>query len=471
MPTSDKAVRTPPGAVRSFARIAVVVAATALLVPLFSIAAFTRALYQRIFRGKASKILRAPQGPYRSGLFYGAQMVFAKPFDASRFKAIFFEIVEEAGIDRTKVRMDFESEVPRPFPSSGAVEADHYVDTGRNWLKRGRAFKGSVLWLNVFNGKNGEPTVIQAGLPGGSWDGSSCFNFMKELVARYYGESRCNVFQGKSLSLRPESARLLDQNLFVAFLLRLPLNVALNTWSLVWNLVAASRALGGPGAGPEIALINFDETDSARLRIGAESRGAKTYAALAFAAIDAYRAVLGKNPHCLIQQASLQTRHYEPKLERSAVGDWLIGPLQRVSEERYTLEDAQRGYERLVRDLDVMGEDIRCAFDAKAYGLLNGGAAVFELPPTYGLDAKIWDSVFFNNYGVRSVCRQADFVSWNWSAPFKLGFNAINANGRTCITLTSYVLGLETLRAVRDHAAATLRELMKSAPVARGTSS
>jgi hypothetical protein len=471
MPASDKAVRKRPNVLRRFARIAFPAAATALLVPLFSIAAITRALYQRLFRGKASHILRSRQGPYRSGVFYGTQMVFTRPFDASRFREVFFEMVEEAGIDRTKVLLDFESDVPRPFPASGAVEADHYVDTGRNWLKRGKAFKGSVLWLHVFNGRVGEPTVIQAGLPGGSWDGSSCFNFMKELVARYYGEPRCNVFQGKRLTLRPDSARLLDQSSFVAFLLRLPRDVALNTWSLVWNLVMASRASGGPGAGPEIALINFDESDSARLKSGAESRGVKPYAVLAFAAINAYRTVLGKSPRCLIQQASLQTWHYEPKLERNAVGDWLVGPLQHVPKQRYTLEDAQRGYERLVRDLDVMGEDVRRAFDAKAYGLLNGGAAVFEVLPTYGLDAKIWDSIFFNNYGIRSVCRQAGFVSWNWSAPFKLGFNAINANGRTCITLTSYVLGLETLRAVRDHAAAALGELMKSAPVARGTGS
>lgn len=109
---------------------------------------------------------------------------------------------------------------------------------------------------------------------------------------------------------------------------------------------------------------------------------------------------------------------------------------------------------------------MRNAFDAKAYGFLNGGAAVFEAAPTYGLDAKIWDSVFFNNYGVRSVCPRTDFVSWNWAAPFKLGFNAIHANGKTCITLTSYVLGLETLQGLRDHAEATLRDLMNSVPFA-----
>jgi hypothetical protein len=126
----------------------------------------------------------------------------------------------------------------------------------------------------------------------------------------------------------------------------------------------------------------------------------------------------------------------------------------------------QRGYELLVGDLDTLGQEVRRAFDAKAYGFLNGGAAVFEAVPTYGRDAKIWDSVFFNNYGVRSVCPEAGFVSWNWAAPFKLGFNAIHANGNTCITLTWYVFGLETLRAVRDHVEATLRDLMAPRPFA-----
>lgn len=466
MRASDEATRRRPTALRRLARIALSVAATALLVPLLSFASIARALYLRIVRGKASDILRARQGRYQAGVFYGAQMVFAKPFDPSRLKEVFFEMVEEAGIDRAKARLDFEPEVPRPFPASGPAEADHYVDKGTNWVKRGKDFKGTVLWLRVFTGKAGAPTVLQAGLPGGSWDGSSCFNFMKELVARCCGGARGDVFQGKRLTLRPASARVLDQSSFLAFLLRLPRDVALNTWSLVWNLAGASRALGGPAASPEIALLNFDEADSARLEAGAETRGVKPYAALAFAAVDAYRAVLGVSPHCLVQQASLQTRHYDPRLERNLVGDWLVGPIQHVPRDRYTLEDAQRGYERLVRDLDTLGEEVRRAFDAKAYGFLNGGAAVFEAPPTYGLDAKIWDSVFFNNYGVRSVCPQAGFVSWNWAAPFKLGFNAIHANGKTCITLTSYVLGLETLRAVRDHAEATLRDLMNPAPFA-----
>jgi hypothetical protein len=87
-------------------------------VPLFSFASIARALYLRIVRGKASEILRVRQGPYRAGIFYGAQMVFNKPFDPSRLREVFFGMIEEAGIDRAKARLDLELEVPQPFPAS-----------------------------------------------------------------------------------------------------------------------------------------------------------------------------------------------------------------------------------------------------------------------------------------------------------------------------------------------------------------
>ncbi len=456
---SKALARQRPGALR-FVRAALSVCAVTVLVPLLSLASVARAVYLRLIRGNATTILRAHQGSYRPGIFYGAQMVFSKPFDLQKLRDVFFEMVGQAGIERSLARLDFDDEAPRPFPESAAADADHYVGRGTNWVRRGKDCKDMVLWLRVFNGEPGMPTVLQTGLPGGSWDGSSCFNFMKELVARCYGHPHSDVFQGQRLTLRPESARVLNQNSFGAFLLRLPRDIAVNTWSLIWNLTGAVTALGGAGAGPEIVVLNFDESESTRLEAGAEARGVKPYAVLAFAAVNAYRSILGESPHCLVQQASLQTRHYEPKADRNLVGDWLVGSIQRISKDRYSLEDAQYGYEQLVRDLESLGEHVRRAFDAKAYGFLNGGAAVFEALPTYGLDARIWDSVFFNNYGVRSIVSESGFVSWNWAAPFKLRFKAIHANRRTCITLTSYVLGLDTLRAVRNHAEAALRDLM-----------
>lgn len=135
------------------------------------------------------------------------------------------------------------------------------------------------------------------------------------------------------------------------------------------------------------------------------------------------------------------------------VGDFLVGPLQRVRpDEAYTLGTSQAAYEALRGDLATLGDPVRRSFEAKAYGVLNGGAAAFEAPPTFGDDLMLLDSVFFNNYGTRTVHPDAGCVGWNWGAPFKLGCNAIFVNGRTCICFASSVLADDELRAVRDHA-------------------
>jgi len=350
-----------------------------VLVPLLAALAVLRAVYLRLVEGRASVILRAHQEPYRNAIFLGGQMVFQKPFDHAKLREIFFGMVEEAGIPRERARIDFEAEVPRPFPAaSGAMEADHYVERGSNWFKRSLGFRRQVVWLRVFTGSGPGPTLLQSHLAGGSWDGSSCFNFVKELVNRYYGGHN-DVFQGRRLTLRADSAAKLDESSFAAYLGRLPRSVARNVSCALWQVLAATRWAGGAGISPELALINFDEADSARLKAGAAARGADPFAAQAFAAVQAYRAVLGESPHSIVQQASLQTRHFEPRMERVLVGDWLVGPLQLVPPGDYTLEDAQRGYERFIDDLDNLGESVRRAFDAKAYGIYRGGAAVFEV--------------------------------------------------------------------------------------------
>ena len=44
----------------------------------------------------------------------------------------------------------------------------------------------------------GELSVIQFSLPGGAFDGSSCFNFMKETIHRYCGGAPNRVLTGVS---------------------------------------------------------------------------------------------------------------------------------------------------------------------------------------------------------------------------------------------------------------------------------
>jgi hypothetical protein len=116
MPASDTTPLRRPAAPWRLARTALSVATVALLVPLLSFASIARALYLRIVRGKASGILRVHQGRYRAGVFYGAQLVFDKPFDPSRLREVFFEMVEER--ESIESRRDWISSRRRrePFP-------------------------------------------------------------------------------------------------------------------------------------------------------------------------------------------------------------------------------------------------------------------------------------------------------------------------------------------------------------------
>ena len=50
--------------------------------------------------------------------------------------------------------------------------------------------KDTVIWMRVWNGaKAGDPSVIHWKGPGQVWDGTSCFNFTKEMIARYHGDA------------------------------------------------------------------------------------------------------------------------------------------------------------------------------------------------------------------------------------------------------------------------------------------
>ena len=454
-----------------------------LLPPTFAVAA-ARAVFQRVTKGTPDQILPTGEtgalGPGQDG--YGGQMLFDRPIDPARLRAALEGLAAEAGLAPASARLDVEAAAPRAVVGP-AFDWDAYVDgpngPGTGWLEKA-SDPTRALWLRLFNGaRPGDTTVIQYHLPAAAWDGTSCFNFMKELLHRYCGGAPNRVFRGAELALSAEAAarvragpdaaggglaaRLLPP--FAAFLLfRLPRACALNLASAVWALAcSAPPPFGGSGVALHAVCLNLDVATSARLAAGLKRRGAAPFAGLVFAAVSAHREVLGALPRGVVQQASLQTRAYAPAVaERNLVGDWLVGPFERVRARpggAYTLADAQLGYERLLADLESLGGSVGRALEAKAYGLLNGGAAAFEAPPTYGDDFTIFSSIFFNNYGRREIHPDAGCVGWNWGAPFKLGCNCIFINGRTCICFASCVLNREILRAIRDHAQETLMEL------------
>jgi hypothetical protein len=403
------------------------------------------------------------------GIVYPLQLVLTQPIaDIERLRRLFFEMAGEAGIADVTANVTFTVEDTAPnraFAPSGGLSANHYVGEAQgapanfelrpHWVR--------MLGLRLWNGKPNEPTVLHVFVSAAMWDGTSCFNFLKELVARYCGEPPTNVIGGgKELQLSDDAAQqLLANTSFALFLLRMPVVLALNLGSWLWHQLEADWA--GPGLAMRVVCLNLDEKESQRLADGMKRRGAKPYAAFSYAAVQAYAHVFRRAPAAIAMQASLVTHGYVPhQPARSSVGDWLIGPLQPIPRDAgaYTLSRAQEGYEELLAALDKKCGSVARAFEARAYGFVNGGAARCEFTTGYNDSNQLLNSVFLNNYGIRELNRKINFYSYNWAAPFGLGFNVINVNGRTCIGVASSTMSLAELEEARDHALGTLRSFM-----------
>jgi hypothetical protein len=141
------------------------------------------------------------------------------------------------------------------------------------------------------------------------------------------------------------------------------------------------------------------------------------------------------------------------------------GPVQRLDPNvPYTLEKSQEEYNKLISELTHFPSDgeVAQSFNAKAYGLTNHGAAGWEFFPCYGYDVGLMGpSVFFNNYGLRTMDDNANVFSWNWVAPFYFGCNVINVNGKTSIGLSTSFIGMENLIKIRNQIEINLRQLVE----------
>ena len=132
--------------------------------------------------------------------------------------------------------------------------------------------------------------------------------------------------------------------------------------------------------------------------------------------------------------------------------------------DNFTLQKAHEEYTTVMKDLDEMGPITRNAMMAKAYGLVNSGAAAFEPFPSYNDDMHLLDRcLFMNQYGVRDMPSEVGFDTWNWNAPIWLGVNTICVNGKTTTLVGSCMWGLEAVEALRDSMEITLRGIMAKA--------
>jgi len=436
-----------------------------------------RAIYLRLVVGPPSKILvkgtRPIQNHQPGGGNYLSQMLFSQPFDATKLKAALISAAGDDNIKEHEVELTVMDEVPRDWPVEGSYGgscgADYFIpktlEKYYNPVLFGLAkvSKTAKVHWHLFNGAAGKPTVIIYHGSGMGWDGSSNFNFAREVVCRYLGQKN-DVFQKPEMD--PESAKVFDRASFCRLLCVQPYNLARSLGGMLWNLVRAAKWAGGNGICPHMVVMNFDKEDSLKLYQGCKALGATPFAAFTHAAVKAAREVLGEAPANIVQQASLQTRHFPVASQgnrRDFVGDWLVGPVQYVTGD-YSLVDAQKGVVALREELKGPGPAVCRSFMAKAYGLVNSGAATFEVFPTFNDDAHIMSKcLFMNNYGVRDMPEGSNFVAWNWNAPMWLGVNTICVDGRTTTMVGSSFWGLEVVDALRNNIEATLRGIMSHA--------
>ena len=343
-----------------------------LLYPLLLVMAFVRALYLRIAVGLPSTILeKGTHGnTHMVGVHYPCIHTFTQPLDEVKLRKVLLNLCAEDGIMEDEVDLQvFPIESGVDWPTTGSHDVNHFFPS---W-PRGKHFfqywdgehptktgKGKKVRYHVFNGQPGKPTVVLFAGSGNGWDGSSNFNFNKEVQSRYVGNPPNDVYQKPSIN--PASKAKFDAGSFAWFLCKMPYNLTRSLGGLLWNAIRAAHWAGGNGLDMQTTAMSFSVEDSRRLAQGAKKLGVKPFACFTYASVKACREVLDQSPDVIVQQASLQTRHFpvagQHTGSRDYVGDWLFGPLQYVPTV-YTLTDAQRGHNDLMAEIDDWPSDTR----------------------------------------------------------------------------------------------------------------
>ena len=467
-----------------------------LMWPMMTLVAFLRAFYVRLVVGRPSQVLKYGTYPHpkkgadgklhagfhMASMHYPAQMLFKKPFDEAKLRAAVASVAAEDGIVKEEeIEVKFFAEVPQE-PSSGSYDPGSDLLPGT--YKKGYCYSNDVMFLPfgkkhpaygpqkitfwVYNNKPGKTTVLQYGGAVFAWDGSSNFNFVKEVMRRYAGlPPKPNVFPWPTI--KPESAAKLDEASFLAFLAKIPLNVARNVAGSVWMVTRAARWAGGNGSfAARIVCIDFTQEESAKLAKGAKAMGATVYACWTHAAVKACKEVFQECPTSITNQASLQTRHYPVEGQgktRDFIGDWLVGAVTVLDGTGdFSLAQATQAYKDFMKDVDEVGPKTQDAMMAKGYGVIGSGSATFEPFPAYNNNSQLLDRcIFMNQYGVREMPAEIGFDTWTWNAPTWLGVNTINVNGKTTTAVGTMIFGYDLLVKLRDHMEITLREIMKKA--------
>jgi len=396
-------------------------------------------------------------------------------------------------IPKEVLHIEFDDEIaPAAYSEDNSAQAsNHYLFSEKkdyNFKKHAGRFAKYMAAMHVFENVDeatGEATTVMwLYLPGKKWDGTSCFNFMKEIVGRYHGETNPNVTKAAELlTLTDEASRALNSPLHILrFILLLPFALLLNLSATMWEKAEAKhepQKLASSGD-REMSFLNLTAKESKAMCAAFKASGVPPTAGIIYVVTEAYRRAVGCYPFGINLQASLQTRAFTPVLkERYLIGDWLVGPCYKVrslgralmaalgqgEKQYFKVEDSKALYKQLINDVQTNTGRVREAFIAREYGVIKGGPAPYQNQDLYADINRMNDSILFNNYGPRFMHPDSQLVSWNWTGPGKLDCNTISVNGCTSITLASTLMGMDKVTQIRDDVKAMIDEYSQAGRV------
>ena len=436
-----------------------------------------KALFQFLKRrsqGHATDLLNDATNPVQPSSGYFVDMRFEKPFtDRVKFEKHFYEMVKEAGAQKKWAEVLWpetptiaggisDEIVPRCAEIPTLQELAHAPTYGKTFS------------ICVVNGQNGNDSMLRCQLPVSStYDGTSCFNFMKELISRYYdAEPNPKVFTvARQLRLSEEarSKFLANSPYTLTRFFKIWMGVWNNCDHWAWNIATIPNFLEdlqAYGLPPQFwtdengkvrneyrkLILNWTKEETDDLIARFKAKGMKPYSGMAFTAIKAWELTFGSLPVGMMQQASLQIRGYVPHYkERNLCGDWLVGPIHFIpkSQTTYRYQDAINMRNDLHKNLKDHNGNVLEAFESRAYGKFQAGVQQYQMcTPT---TTPVFDMIWFNNYGLRTIHPDAGFKSWNWGAPFGMGFNTINVNGRISLCVASARFNMEEIERFRSN--------------------
>ena len=142
----------------------------AMTYPLMLTAGLLSAICIRIKSGSAADVLKSSlSAAFKTGASYPCLFTFKKPFtDHAKLEQEFHALAEELGMQREYVKIVFEDEVPKPFPTGHAVENDHCKYQLHNELpfsqRKNHHFQGQLSILSAFSTENTRkrwPFIVQ----------------------------------------------------------------------------------------------------------------------------------------------------------------------------------------------------------------------------------------------------------------------------------------------------------------------